>query len=143
MRSNVFYSDLQYLAFVATAVAHCTLTAFSNLTKLYYSKNITSMDPIKYVPCIKTSTDLCLLKQGAFPKVGEEEEDPGLVFVKLSWFSWAPATVLFGPLWRIVFPHDWATETFGEGEGTSASPHDTQFLIPPFLRGYADVQGAD
>lgn len=129
LRSNLFCSDIRYTAFVATVVVYCTLTAFINLTKLNYNENITRMDPIDYVPCIKTSTDLCILEQGALPKMQEEEKVPGNVLVKLCWFSWAPATVLFGPLWRVVFPNDWATEYYRVIKGKGASPHDTHFLI--------------
>lgn len=102
------------------------------------------MDPIKYVPCIKTLTDSCLLEQGAFTKVGEEENDSELTLMMLSWFSWAPATLLFGPLWKIVFPDDWATETLDKIRGRGTCPHDNRFLIrSTLLKGHADVQGTD
>lgn len=90
------------------------------------------MDPINYVPCIKTATDLCILEQGALAKMQEEEKVPGNVLVKLCWFSWAPATVLFGPLWRVVFPNDWATEYYHVIKGKGASPYDTHKTMLTF-----------
>lgn len=65
------------------------------------------MDPLEYVPSIRNATDDCLRDQGAFSGIQEEFENKDLdwePFVKLLWFSWAPNTVLFGPMWEILCP---------------------------------------
>lgn len=67
------------------------------------------MDPLEYVPSIKNATEDCLLEQGAFTKMGEEFEEEGvnrwLVLAKSYWLSFGPMTVLFGPMWGVLFPH--------------------------------------
>lgn len=102
-KSDEIDADLQYLASVATALEHCTLAAFANLTRI---ENVTSMDPLEYVPSINNATENCLIEKGAFSEMQEEFEDKDswLVLVKFYWFSWAPMTVLFGPMWEILFP---------------------------------------
>ncbi|KAL2286339.1 hypothetical protein FJTKL_07113 [Diaporthe vaccinii] len=102
---------IEYSPSVATAVEHCTLAAFINLTQI---ENVTSMNPLEYVPSIKNATKNCLIEKGAVSEVQkefevqtgfeDEDENPWAVFVKLFWFSWAPVTVLFGPMWEILFP---------------------------------------
>lgn len=90
---------------VVTAVEHCTLAAF---TKLTHIENIISLDPLEYVPSIKNATEACFLEQGAFTKIEEEFEDEDangwLVLAKSYWLSFGPMTVLFGPMWGILFP---------------------------------------
>lgn len=99
------YAHLQYLASVAAAVEHCTLAAFNNLTHI---EHVTSIDPLEYVPSIKNATEDCLLEQGAFSEVQEGFEDKDvdnwLVLGNLFWLSWGSITVLFGPMWEILFP---------------------------------------
>lgn len=105
LRSKRGDINLQHLALVVTAVEHCTLAAFTNLT---YIENVISLDPLEYVPSIKNTTEDCILEQGAFPKLQEEFEDgdvnPWLVLAKSYWLSFGPMTVLFGPMWGILFP---------------------------------------
>lgn len=98
-------TDLQCLGNIKTAIENCTLEAFANLTRV---ENITSMDPCDYVPSFSENAVWCVFGHGAADYVDEDIEihdlNPHVFHMPHLLLYWAPATMLFGPMWLLTLP---------------------------------------
>ncbi|KKY32096.1 hypothetical protein UCDDA912_g07957 [Diaporthe ampelina] len=103
LRSDGIAVDLNNLAYLATAIENCTLSALANLTGV---ENITSMDPLEYVQSFQHNASWCVFEEGASQYVDKtmDNDDYDVNIFQHFMLFWGPATVLFGPLWVLVIP---------------------------------------